>query len=79
MSWRAGSTLFLEIWPAIKKNIPNREERVEFTSKLLALFVEDDMDTYDIEDVDSDIRSAIRQAGYDICEPERYPDESTSE
>jgi len=33
------------------------------------------MDTWEIEDVDPDIRKAIVQAGYEICEPDRYKDE----
>lgn len=73
MSWRTGSKLFLEIWPSIKANIPDREERTEFTAELVRLFVKEDMDTWDIEDVDPDIRAAIVKAGYEICEPERYP------
>jgi len=75
MSWRTGSKLFLQIWPAIKANITNREERIEFTAALIRVFVEEDMDTYEIEDVDGDIRKAIVQAGYEICEPDRYKDD----
>jgi hypothetical protein len=73
MSWRTGSKLFLEMWPAIKANIGDREERVRFTAALVRVFVHEDIDTWDIEDVDPDIRAAIVQGGYDICEPERYP------
>ena len=73
MSWRTGSKLFVEIWPAIKANITDREERVRFTASLIRVFGNEDMDTWDIEDVDPDIRAAIVQAGYEICEPDRYP------
>jgi hypothetical protein len=72
MSWRTGSTLFLEIWPRLQTHIPDREMRVEFTAKLLQLFADEDMDTYDVEDVHPDIRAAIRRAGMEICEPDRY-------
>ena len=72
MSWRTGSKLFLEIWPAIKANIADQQQRIEFTAALIRVFVNEDMDTCDIEDVDPDIRAAIIQAGYEICEPERY-------
>jgi hypothetical protein len=33
------------------------------------------MDTYDIEDVHPDIRAAMRLAGFDLQEPERYKDD----
>lgn len=75
MSWRTGSKLFLEIWPAIKANITDQEERIEFTAALIHVFVQEDMDTWEIEDVDPDIRKAIVQAGCEICEPDRYKDE----
>jgi hypothetical protein len=75
MSWRSGSQLFIEIWPAIQTNIPDRQYRIEFTAKLLSLFVEDDMDPFDVEDIHPDIRAAMRHAGIEIAEPERYQDE----
>jgi hypothetical protein len=75
MSWRSGSSLFIEIWPAIQKHIPEREFRIEFTAGLLKLFVRDDMDTYDVEDVHPDIRAAMRHVGMELAEPERYKDD----
>lgn len=75
MSWRSGSSLFIEIWPAIQKHIPEDDERIEFTAALVKVFVREDMDTYDIEDVHPDIRAAMRLAGYKIHEPERYKDD----
>ncbi len=75
MSWRTGSKLFIEIWPLIQSNIPDREERVEFTGELLRVFVNEDMDTYDVEDVHPDVRAAIRHAGMKVCEPSRYKDD----
>ena len=75
MSWRSGSQLFIEIWPAIQTNIPDRQYRIEFTAKLLSLFVDDDMDPFDVEDIHPDIRAAMRHAGIEIAEPERYQDE----
>ena len=68
--------MFLEFWPLIQKHMPDRDERVEFTSGLLALMVREDMDSYDIEDVHPDVRAALRLAGIELCEPERYADES---
>ncbi|CAA9445780.1 MAG: hypothetical protein AVDCRST_MAG64-4536, partial [uncultured Phycisphaerae bacterium] len=45
MSWRTGSRLFIEMWPAIQRNIPDRQERIEFTARLLRVFADEDMDT----------------------------------
>jgi hypothetical protein len=75
MSWRTGSKLFIEIWPAILSNITDRQERIEFTGQLIELFAREDMDTYDIEDVHPDIRAAMRHVGIELAEPERYKDE----
>ncbi len=72
MSWRTGSQLFIEIWPLIQARIPDRELRVQFTGELLQVFVNGDMDTWDVEDVHPDIRAAMRHAGIEISEPERY-------
>jgi hypothetical protein len=75
MSWRAGSKLFVEIWPQIEANIHDREHRIDFTSKLLTLMVQEDMDQYDIEDIHPDVRAAMRAAGIAISEPDRYTDD----
>jgi hypothetical protein len=74
MSWRRGSQLFTEMWPLIQANIPDREHRIDFTARLLKLFEEDDMDTWDVEDLHPDVRAALRRAGIEIAEPERYQD-----
>jgi hypothetical protein len=75
MSWRTGSKLFIEIWPLIQKHIDDKEERIEFTSKLLELFSNEDMDTWEVEDIHPDIRAALRDAGLEIAEPDRYKDD----
>ncbi|MGO9483415.1 MAG: hypothetical protein ACLPX9_02355 [Rhodomicrobium sp.] len=67
MSWRSGSTLFIEIWPAVQANIPDRQTRIEFTAKLLELFTWHDMDPFDVEDVHPDIRAAMKLAGIEIA------------
>ena len=72
MSWRAGSKLFADIWPLVQNHIPDDEFRVEFTARLLGLFVEQDMDPYDIEDLHPEIRDAMRLAGMEITERDRY-------
>ena len=75
MSWRSGSKLFAEMWPLIQANIPDREHRVDFAARLLRQMVRDDMDPFDVEDLHPDVRAAMRRAGIEISEPERYPDE----
>jgi hypothetical protein len=65
------------MWPLIQANIPNDEHRIEFTGSLLTLMVENDMDTYDIEDIHPDVRAAMRTVGIDISEPDRYTNEAT--
>ena len=42
---------------------------------VLQLFLQQDMDAYDVEDVHPDIRAAMRRVGIDIAEPDRYKDE----
>ncbi len=74
MSWRSGSKLFIEMWPLIQSNIPDREHRIEFTGRLLELFVDDDMDPFDVEDLHPEIRAAMRQVDIELEEPERYKD-----
>ena len=75
MSWRAGSKLFIEMWPLILENIPDREHRVSFTGFLLERMVHDDMDAYDVEDVHPDVREAMRRVGIEIAEPDTYDDD----
>ena len=75
MSWRTGSKLFIEMWPLIHANITDREERIEFTGELLQVFVRQDMDTWEVEDVHPDIRAAMRLVGIEIAEPDRYKDD----
>jgi hypothetical protein len=41
---------------------------------LLKLFEDDDMDTYHVEDLHPDVRAAMRRAGIEIAESDRYQD-----
>ena len=75
MSWRSGSALFAQMWPAIQKHVHNQEHRIEFTSSLLKLMVRDDMDPYDVEDIHAEVRAAMRLAGFRLAEPGRYGDD----
>ena len=78
MSWRTGSKLFAEMWPLIQSHITDRDHRIEFTAHLLKQMVKDDMDAFDVEDIHPDVRAAMRQAGIEISDPERYKDEDTA-
>lgn len=75
MSWRTGSTLFLEIWPLIQDRIPEQDIRIDFTAEIVKAFVRGDMDTWEVEDVDPEIRAAIKLAGFELAEPERWTDD----
>ena len=76
MSWRAGSKLFAKIWPLVQANIPDKEDRIEFTGSLLMLLVEKDMDPHDIEDIHPEVRAAMRAVGIPIGEPDLYTDDA---
>lgn len=70
--------MFVDMWPAIQKRIPEREIRVEFTAELLKLFARWDMMTYDVEDLHPDVRAAIRAAGYEVLDPQYKKEERGS-
>ena len=76
MSWRTGSKLFIEMWPLIQANVPEKQERIEFTAELLQLFAKWDVDTWEVEEVHPDIRAAMRHADIEIAEPDKYNDEA---
>jgi hypothetical protein len=78
MSWRSGSKLFAEVWPLVQANIPDAEHRIEFTAELLRLFAANDMDPYDVEDIHPEVRAAMRHAGIELAEPERYAADAPS-
>ena len=69
--------MFIEFWPLIKKYMPDREHRIEFTAELLQLLVDSDMDPYDVEDIDPDVRAALAQADLGIDDPEGTDDDSS--
>lgn len=75
MSWRTGSKIFVEIWPILAANVKDRDELIELTGELLELFVQRDMDPWDVEDLHPDVRSAMRKVGLPVREPERYRDD----
>jgi hypothetical protein len=61
MSWRAGAKLFREIWPSVKKYIPEDDVRHEFTRDLLEYFCNCDMDPSDVRGSDPEIDLAIEE------------------
>jgi hypothetical protein len=75
MSWRNGSKLFAEMWPLIQENVTDREHRIDFTGRLLELLTHDDMDPFEVEDIHPEVRAAMRKAGIEIAEPDRYKDD----
>lgn len=75
MSWRGGSTLFIEAWPVIQREMPWPDVRVKFTAEFLTLLTKYDMDPFDVEDVHPEVRKAMRRAGIELSEPERYRDD----
>lgn len=59
MSWRDGTKLFCEIWPSIKKHIPEEDFRKEFTRDLIKFFSDCDMDPTDLRRLDPEIKRIL--------------------
>ncbi len=70
--------MFAEMWPLIEAKIPDREQRIDFRGGLLELFVRDDMDPFDVEDIHPEIRAAMRRMDIEISDPGRYNDDSNA-
>jgi|GEM_PF-2144110 len=65
MSWRSGARLFLEMWPLLKKHIPERKERDLFATDLLELFASWDIDPMDLGEFDPELDALIGYEGSD--------------
>lgn len=63
MSWRSGSKLFVEVWPLIQTHVSNKKQRQEFVASLLRVFLEWDIDPYDVADVHPDVAKALQAIG----------------
>jgi hypothetical protein len=61
MSWRTGSELFGEMWPLIHGKVKPAGLRKEFVRDILAVFLEYDVDPYDLEDVHAEVAGALQQ------------------
>jgi hypothetical protein len=61
MSWRTGSSIFLEIWPIIEKNISNENELSSFSKDLIDLFVSHDMDIHDLLNFNDSLNKSLEQ------------------
>ncbi|UXY16364.1 hypothetical protein N8I74_04915 [Chitiniphilus purpureus] len=48
MSWRTGSTVFVEIWPVLEAHITDEEERDDIAVELINVFERRDMDVNDL-------------------------------
>ena len=59
MSWRAGATLFREIWPLIQRNVPDDDFRAEFVRDLIDFFQQCDMDGADLRRIHPEIDKAL--------------------
>ena len=63
MSWRSGADLFAAMWPLIREKIPDEEHRRDFTARLLAIMIEDDLDPYNVEDIDPEVHDILKTLG----------------
>ena len=65
MSWRAGATLFREMWPLIQRHIPEDGFRAEFVRDLLDVLQGCDMDGTDLRRFHPEIDKALDELGVD--------------
>ncbi len=63
MSWRAGATLFRDMWPLIQTHVPDREFRAEFMRHLIDFFQSCDMDGTDLRRIHPEIDQALDELG----------------
>jgi hypothetical protein len=59
MSWRTGTSLLLDIWPIVKETIKDDEHRKIFGKDLVSIFLEHDIDAYDIDGVDPELDAIV--------------------
>ena len=66
MSWRTGASIFWELWQKFKAAIPEPEDRADFLRGQLRLFLDYDVDSGDLRDIDSEVDAMM-----DEVDPER--------
>ena len=69
MSWRVGSELFLNMWPLVRSHIDDHEDRARFTARPMSVFVEGDMEPYDVIDQHPELAEAFEQVERDNRRP----------
>ena len=63
MSWRAGATLFREIFPLIQRHVPEDDFRAEFVRDLIDFFQRCDMYGAELRRIHPDIEKALDELG----------------
>lgn len=63
MSWRAGASLFRDLWPLIQAHMPEADFRAEFVRGLLGFFLDCDMDGTDLRRFHPEIDQALDELG----------------
>jgi hypothetical protein len=66
MSWRAGAEVFWEMWPKVKAALPDPDNRTDFTRRLLALFLDNDVDPCQMYGGDSEIDELMEELNPEI-------------
>jgi hypothetical protein len=66
VSWRSGSSLFREMWPLPQARIPDARLRQEFLGRILALFLEWDVDPENLADLHTEVCQALADLGSEV-------------
>lgn len=68
MSWRTGAELFAEMWPLIQAKVKPGAMRKDFVRDILAVFLDWDVDPFDIEDLHPEVARALQYLAKDSGE-----------
>jgi hypothetical protein len=63
MAWRTGAALFADMWPLIAARVKPDDFRQEFTERLLAYFLECDMDPTELAGLHPEVDQALARLG----------------
>lgn len=63
MAWRTGAALFADMWPLISARVKPDDFRLEFTERLLAYFLECDVDPTDLAGLHPEVDQALARLG----------------